>query len=99
MLFRSVGINKPFARKARLTDTALCDTINDAWHGLIDLDPGGGVIKQRIARSAGGKSGGFSTIVLFRISTLAFFVDGFTKNEQDNIRDDELAWFKSLAAQ
>ncbi len=28
-----------------------------------------------------------------------FFVHGFAKNEQDNIRDDELAAFKLLAAE
>jgi hypothetical protein len=57
------------------------------------------VIKQRIARPGGGTSGGFRTIILFRVRTRAFFVHGFAKNEQDNIRDDELAAFKLLAAQ
>ena len=32
--------------------------------GLVDADLGGGVIKQRIARKGGGRSGGFRTIVL-----------------------------------
>jgi hypothetical protein len=75
-----------FARKARLTDAVLCAAI-------------GGVVKQRIARQGGGKSGGFRTIILFRIGKKAFFVHGFAKNEQDNIRDDELAAFKLLAAE
>jgi hypothetical protein len=47
--------------------------------------------KQRVARQGGGKSGGFRTIILFRLHERAFFVHGFAKNEQDNIRDDELA--------
>ena len=64
---------------------------------MIDADLGGGVIKQRIARRGAGKSGGFRTIILFRAGTRAFFVDGFAKNEQDNIRDDELAAFRMLA--
>jgi hypothetical protein len=50
-----------------------------------------GVIKQRVARSGAGKSGGFRTLILFRIGTLAFFVHGFAKNERDNIDADELA--------
>ncbi|MCY3994976.1 MAG: type II toxin-antitoxin system RelE/ParE family toxin, partial [Rhodobacter sp.] len=33
---------------------------------MIDADLGGGVIKQRIARRGGGRSGGFRTILLFR---------------------------------
>ena len=34
-----------------------------------------------------------------RFGERAFFVQGFAKNEQDNIRDDELAAFKLLAAE
>lgn len=93
--------NKPFARfarKARIPDSALCDAIDRASRGLIDADLGGGVIKQRIARPGAGKSGGFRTIILFRIGERAIFAHGFAKNEQDNIRDDELAAFKMLAA-
>jgi len=88
-----------FARKARITDTVLCAAIADASRGLIDADLGGGVVKQRIARQGGGKSGGFRTIILFRIGERAFFVHGFARNEQDNIRDDELAAFKLLATE
>jgi len=88
-----------FARKARLTDEALCSAIAGAACGLIDADLGGGVMKQRIAREGAGKSGGFRTIVLFRRGERAFFVHGFAKNEQDNIRDDELAAFRLLAAE
>lgn len=94
--------NKPFtrfARKARLGDQALREAVERTGHGLIDADLGGGVIKQRIAREGGGKSGGFRTIILFRAGERSFFVHDFARNEQDNIRDDELAAFKLLAAQ
>ncbi len=57
------------------------------------------MVKQRIARPGGGKSGGFRTIILFQTGARAFFVYGFAKNEQDNIRDDELAAFRMLATQ
>ena len=93
---------KPFARFARradLTDVDLRHAIDAAERGLVDADLGGGVIKQRIARPGGGKSGGFRTIVLFRSGARAFFVHGFAKNEQPNIRDDELAAFRMLAAE
>jgi hypothetical protein len=69
--------NKPFARfarKARLADPALREAIANAAKGLIDADLGGGVVKQRIARAGGGKSGGFRTIILFRAGTRAFLV-------------------------
>ena len=87
-----------FARKAGLADQALAEAVERAGRGLIDADLGGGVIKQRIARAGGGKSGGFRTIILFRAGSRAFFVHGFAKNEQDNIRADEVAAFKMLAA-
>ena len=64
---------------------------------MIDADLGGGVVKQRVARQGSGKSGGFRTIILFRLHERAFFVHGFAKNEQDNISADELAAFKLLA--
>ena len=74
-----------FARKAGIDDASLCKAVRDADQGLLDADLGGGVIKQRVARSGAGKSGGFRTLILFRIGTLAFFVHGFAKNERDNI--------------
>ena len=94
--------NKPFARYCRrvgLTDAALRQAVVRAERGLIDADLGGGVIKQRIAREGGGRSGGFRTIILYMAGEQAFFVHGFAKNEKGNIRDDELAAFKLLAAQ
>ena len=57
------------------------------------------MFKQRIARPGGGKSGGFRTIILLRAGERAFFVHGFAKSDQANIRDDELAAFKLLAAE
>ncbi len=94
--------NKPFARFARksgLGDGELRKAVNAIGRGLVDADLGGGVIKQRIARPGGGKSGGFRTIILLKAGERAFFVRGFAKNELDNIRDDELAALKILAAQ
>ena len=75
-----------FARRAGITDAALCDAVlRDAvlraGRGQVDADLGGGVIKQRIARAGGGRSGGFRVIVLFRREDRAFFVHGFAKNE------------------
>jgi len=87
-----------FAKKSGIDDASLCKAVRDAENGLLDADLGGGVIKQRVARSGGGKSGGFRTLILFRIGLLAFFVHGFAKNEQANIDDDELVALRKLAA-
>jgi hypothetical protein len=96
-IFKNKAFSR-FTRKAGLDDAALREAVKNANRGLIDADLGGGVIKQRIARTGEGKSGGFRTIILFRAQQRAVFVYGFEKNERDNIRDDELAQFKELAA-
>lgn len=79
---------RPFARFADhegIEDADLCEAIRGAEQGLIDADLGGGVIKQRIARKGQGKSGGFRSIVVFRMGERAFFVYGFAKSDRDNI--------------
>lgn len=55
------------------------------------------MIKQRIARVNEGKSGGFRTIIVFRIEEKSFFVYGFPKNKKDNVTRQELTGFKKLA--
>lgn len=69
-----------------------------AEKGQIDADLGGGVLKQRVARSGQGKSGGFRTIMLYRAAKRVFFVYGFAKSDRENIEDDEEAQFKKAAA-
>ena len=57
---------KEFAREARrsgLSDDALREAVDRAEAGTVDADLGGGLIKQRVARSGEGRSGGFRTII------------------------------------
>ena len=95
-IYKDVGFNR-FARRQNITDKDLCDAIERAERGLIDADLGGGVIKQRIARPGEGRSGGFRTIIFFRVEERAFFVFGFAKNDMGNISADDLRIFKSTA--
>lgn len=88
-----------FADKAGIADVALCRAVRDTERGLVAADLGGGVIKQRIARSGQGKSGGFRALIVFRAVTRAIFVHGFAKSEKDNIEKDELVALKKLAAE
>jgi hypothetical protein len=83
----------------RIADEVLCRAIADIGEGRIDADLGGGVFKQRIARSGGGKSGGFRALILIKLAQRAFFIDGFAKSERDNIRDDELLALRKLAGE
>lgn len=86
-----------FARKENISAKALWTAVKRAEQGLIDADLGGGVIKQRIPRQGGGKSSGYRSIILYRKASKAFFVFGFAKNDQDNIRKDEVEAFKRMA--
>ena len=95
-IFKDVGFSR-FARRQNMGNKDLCDAIERAERGLVDADLGGGVIKQRIARPGEGRSGGFRTIIFFRIEERAFFVFGFAKNDRGNISDDDLKIFKSTA--
>jgi hypothetical protein len=86
-----------FARKERLDDARLCEAITRAERGLVDADLGGHLIKQRVARPGGGRSGGFRTVIAYRSSRRSVFLYGFAKSERDNIDDRELGDLKKLA--
>jgi len=86
-----------FARKADLGSAELLEAARAVASGQWDADLGGGVFKRRIAREGGGKSGGFRTIVLFKVGGHSFFVHGFAKNEKANITPKELKALKKLA--
>ena len=88
-----------FADREEVEDAALCEALRRAQSGLVDADLGGGVIKQRITRRGGRRSGGFRTIVLFRRGGLAIFVYGFAKSARDSLRRNELETFRLLAGE
>lgn len=87
-----------FAREADLGSAELLDAAKAVASGRWDADLGGGVFKQRIAREGGGKSGGYRTIILFKVGRHSFFVHGFAKNEKANVTPRELKALKALAA-
>ena len=86
-----------FARKASLAASSLLRAAQAVAAGRHDADLGGGVFKQRVARDGGGKSGGFRTIILFRVGSHSFFAHGFGKNDKANVSDRELKVLKQLA--
>jgi hypothetical protein len=79
-----------FARKERLDDNRLCEAITRAERGSIDADLSATLIKQRVPRPGGGRSGGYRMIIAYRASQRSVFLYGFAKNERDNIDDREL---------
>lgn len=86
-----------FTRRERITDRTLWDAVDRADRGLIDADLGGGVIKQRLARSGQGKSGGYRIIAVYRTKTRAIFVFGFAKSGKVDLDPDELEGYRELA--
>ena len=88
-----------FARKERISDAALCEAVDRAARGSIDADLGGGLIKQRVARSGAGKSGGYRTLIFFRQTERAIFAGGFAKSDQENLSAGELVALKMAAKQ
>ncbi len=70
-----------------------------AESGLVDADLGGGVIKQRVARTGQGKSGGYRTLILFRQGDRAIFAFGFAKSGQANISKADLALLRDTASE
>lgn len=86
-----------FALKQGMTDDILKQAINNVEQGLIDANLGGGVIKQRVAKQGQGKSSGFRTIILYRITDKAFFVYGFEKSSRANLSHAEESVYKKAA--
>jgi hypothetical protein len=95
-IFKNKWFSK-FAGKEGISDEKLVQAIKDAQAGKIDADLGGGVIKQRIARSGEGKSGGYRSIILYRSGDRALFVYGFAKNERANMSAVEEREYKAFA--
>lgn len=95
-IFKSKWFAK-FAKKEGISDVRLCKAVKDAESGKIDADYGGSVIKQRIARSNKGKSGGYRSVILYYRGKRAFFVYGYPKSERENIDEADERYFKELA--
>ncbi len=87
-----------FARDERISDDSLRHAIERAERGLVDSDLGGGIVKQRVARTGQGRSRGYRLLVAYRAGDRAVFLYGFAKKERANIGDDELATLREIAA-
>lgn len=91
---------KPFARWARkegIDAATLWKAVVEIEAGQVDADLGGQVIKKRVAKPGGGKSGGWRTLLAYRSGKRAFFVHGFAKSDRDNITTAELKALKMYA--
>jgi hypothetical protein len=87
-----------FARHERIADKSLREAIARAELGLIDVDLGGGLIKQRVARKGQGRSGGYRMIIAYRVKDRAVFFYGFAKSDRENLNQNELLTARKVAA-
>jgi hypothetical protein len=87
-----------YARRERIADSSLREAIERAGRGSIDADLGGGVIKQRVARSGQGRAGGYRMLIAYKAGTRAVFLYAFAKNERENIEPDELLTLREIGA-
>ena len=86
-----------FCRAVGLSDEQLIVALDFMEAGGTSVGLGGDVFKLRIARSGGGKSGGFRTILAIRRPHRTLFVAGFAKSERDNLNNIELDAVKLIA--
>jgi len=84
-----------FARREGIADSKLLATVQEIEKGLIDADYGGGLIKKRVARDGGGKSGGYRSIIAYRSEEKCFFMFCFTKSSRGNLNTNEVAQYKN----
>ena len=90
-----------FALREDISDASLAEAVKRAGEGegLVDANLGGGIIKQRVARKGQGRSGGFRTLIAYRLGDFAVFLFGYAKSERANISDDELSGLQIIARQ
>ena len=72
-----------------LSDDALCNAVAEMENGLVDADLGGCLYKKRVARSGGGKSGGYRTLLSAKLGGSYVFLIGFAKSARANITAQE----------
>ncbi len=86
------------ASKEGIDDAKLVEAVRQIEKGLIDADYGGGMIKQRIAREGGGKSGGHRSIIAFKSETRSIFFYSFPKSKKDNLDNAEVKEYREATA-
>lgn len=85
-----------FAKKS-IEDAELVEAVKKAERGLIAVDLGRDVIKQRIARPGEGARSGYRVFVAYRKGERAFFMFGFPKKERENVSGPELESLQDAA--
>ena len=86
-----------WAKKEKIMDKLLHTAAVEVCEGLIDADLGGGLIKKRVAKKGEGKRGGHRVLLAVKDKDRSIFIFGFTKNDRENLKDDEKEFYKKLS--
>lgn len=87
--FKTANFTKA-AKKARLSDSALCEAVEQVRKGQA-VDLGGGVFKKRLGHNA------YRSLILAKCGRHWIFEYLFAKNVRDNISASELDDLRQLA--
>ena len=87
-----------YASREGIGDCNLVAVIREIEKGLVDADYGGGLIKKRIARDGGGKSGGYRSIIAYKSETRCVFLYCFAKSDMENLNKKEVQGYKVMTA-
>lgn len=88
-----------WARREDIADSVLLKAAEEILVGKVEADLGGGLFKKRLARTGGGKRGGYRTIVGYirPNSERIIFLYAFAKSEKANISGKEEAALSLVA--
>lgn len=78
-----------WAKKEKISDSSLKNSINEIEKRLFDADLGGGLYKKRVARKGQGKCRGYRTIIAFKEKHRSILMYGYSKNSRANINHKE----------
>lgn len=87
-IFKTKSFNK-WSQKIKINDPSLIKVINELENNLFDAKLGAYLYKKRIALGSKGKRSSLRTIIAFKQYDKAFFLHGFSKNDQENISETE----------
>ena len=84
-------------KKVGLSDTDLCNAVDEMASGLIDADLGSNIYKKRIALPGRGKRGSTRTLLASNLGDRWFFMFGLEKNDRENFTPAEMDAVRKLA--
>jgi len=96
-IYKTKFFSKWQSKSSKLDNSSLIRAIEEMSNGLFDANLGGNLYKKRVAKKGFGKRSSYRTIIATKFAGVWIFIYGFSKNELDNISQDDLHDLKDLA--